>query len=116
MKVGKVTKVKKIDNPFRIPKPFESKFKTIRITEGSIISVDPDFYIQLDGDYVEEFWAKMDSILSPDKYWCSVFEMFFITKKHLGKVKKWACEHYDVVHLENTQGILETLKNEKTEK
>ena len=111
MKIGKKMKKVGIENPWRPPLRFPRSHTICRITEGSILSVDPDVYsIQIDADFQEKYWAKINSIPNPFKYFCPVLEMHFTTTEYLEELVFYAKKHFDVVHFEDKNSKFHILK------
>ncbi len=110
MKINKAAKKVVVENAWRPPPKFKRDFTVCRITEGSLISDEPVFKIQVDADRHEDFWAKISALPENEKYYCGVFEMFFTLDKHLDPILEWSKEHYDVVIFEDITGKVEVVK------
>ena len=107
MKIGKKLIREKIDNPFRKKPPFRRTYTVCRITEKTLISVDPEIYtVQLDCDEVESFTAVIKTIPNPEKYYDSVYEMWFFMEKWLDFLVDNAKKHFEKVHVEKADGTV----------
>lgn len=116
MKINKVPKSIPITNPFRPPARYPRNYTICRITESSLIAVDEAYTTQVDADFSEKFWAKFSSIPYPEKYYDPIFEMWFVTQKWNKKVKTWAKQFYDEVHVEMIDNTVERIKKRNATK
>jgi len=99
MKLKKTLRKQKIENPFRVPKPFTNPDTRCRIDYGFVNECMDNYKVIIDADReVTEFWKQVEkNVPYPDKFDDSILEVWYFTEKWLPKLKKWAVKYFDSV-------------------
>ena len=118
MKIGKTYKANvAIENPWRPPLRYPRGYSLCRITDGTTLSLFPEYTIQIDCDAEQNFAQKIASLPESDCYYDNIYEVYFAVDKHIHKIVEWAVDCFDEVHfkdLNNTIDILKKYEKNKT--